>query len=98
MHVNQDGVSLCRDRCPLKLIMENGENAEVEVYLHHVDGHRVPVNGRAASIYSAQGVTVSVGGACVQPDDSVESLLKRADTLLYKSKGKGRNQVSISGD
>jgi diguanylate cyclase (GGDEF)-like protein len=41
-------------------------------------------------------VTVSVGGACAQPDDNVESLLKRADSLLYQSKGKGRNQVSIS--
>ncbi len=40
-------------------------------------------------------VTVSIGATLVQPDDSVETLLKRADRLLYQSKHAGRNRVSM---
>ncbi len=39
-------------------------------------------------------VTVSVGAACLEgPDDTVERLIKRADTALYAAKRKGRNRV-----
>jgi diguanylate cyclase (GGDEF)-like protein len=40
-------------------------------------------------------VTVSVGGAIVDPVDSRESLLKRVDHHLYASKRAGRNRVSL---
>jgi len=40
-------------------------------------------------------VTVSVGGAIVDPGDSRESLMKRVDHHLYASKGAGRNRVSL---
>jgi diguanylate cyclase (GGDEF)-like protein/PAS domain S-box-containing protein len=40
-------------------------------------------------------VTVSVGGAIVDPGDSRESLMKRADEHLYASKRAGRNRVSL---
>jgi diguanylate cyclase (GGDEF)-like protein/PAS domain S-box-containing protein len=40
-------------------------------------------------------VTVSIGATLAQPDDSVETLLKRADRLLYQSKHAGRNRVSL---
>jgi diguanylate cyclase (GGDEF)-like protein/PAS domain S-box-containing protein len=40
-------------------------------------------------------VTVSVGGTVARADDSVASLVKRADTLMYRSKEKGRNCVTI---
>ena len=41
-------------------------------------------------------VTVSVGLAQVTSGESVESVLKRADTALYKAKHAGRNQVGAS--
>lgn len=40
-------------------------------------------------------VTVSIGAALVQPKDTIETLLERADKLLYYSKINGRNRVSI---
>ena len=43
-------------------------------------------------------VTVSVGVTCALPDDSLESLLNRADRLMYASKAAGRNQVTSDVD
>ena len=43
MHVDDEGNSLCRGRCPIVAAFETGEGQEAEVYLHHKDGHRVPV-------------------------------------------------------
>jgi diguanylate cyclase (GGDEF)-like protein len=39
-------------------------------------------------------VTVSIGATLVRPDDSSETLLKRADKLMYRSKLSGRNCVT----
>ncbi|MCR9176732.1 MAG: PleD family two-component system response regulator [Alphaproteobacteria bacterium] len=38
-------------------------------------------------------VTVSIGLAMREPDDTVESLLKAADVALYQAKNSGRNRV-----
>jgi diguanylate cyclase (GGDEF)-like protein len=40
-------------------------------------------------------VTISIGATLVKKDDSIDSLLKRADTLLYKSKAEGRNRLTL---
>jgi diguanylate cyclase (GGDEF)-like protein len=42
-------------------------------------------------------VTMSFGGAIPRKDDSVLSLVSRADDFLYKSKREGRNRVSVDG-
>ena len=47
----------------------------------------VPCNDKILS------VTVSVGIATVQNDDTIEALLNRADRLMYKSKEAGKNRV-----
>ena len=40
-------------------------------------------------------VTISMGATMAQRDDTLESLCKRADNLLYKSKSAGRNRFTI---
>jgi len=39
-------------------------------------------------------VTVSIGAALITPEDTVDSLIHRADQLMYQSKQGGRNRVT----
>ncbi len=41
-------------------------------------------------------VSVSIGASLALPTDTPETLLKRADELLYQSKAEGRNRCSVS--
>ena len=57
---------------------------------------RVLVEQSGFSLYSdIVQVTVSIGATLAQPKDTTETLLERADKLLYYSKATGRNRVSI---
>ena len=40
-------------------------------------------------------ITLSAGIACFEPQDTVEMVIERADTALYKAKDNGRNQVIV---
>ena len=40
-------------------------------------------------------MTISVGVACYQPNESISSLFERADNALYQSKNLGRNRVTF---
>lgn len=40
-------------------------------------------------------VTISLGATLVKEKDSIEEMLKRADSLLYESKHNGRNRATI---
>ncbi len=47
MHVDNDGNLLCSNGlCPALRTIEDGETRELEVCVHHKDGHRVPVTTR----------------------------------------------------
>ena len=40
-------------------------------------------------------VTVSIGASMVRPGDTLQSLIQRADELMYKSKQNGRNRITM---
>jgi diguanylate cyclase (GGDEF)-like protein/PAS domain S-box-containing protein len=57
-HVTEGGLELCSDFCPLAGTMEDGLPREADVFLHHADGHRVPVHVRASPIKDENGTIV----------------------------------------
>ncbi len=40
-------------------------------------------------------ITISIGATLVKENDTIDSLINRADTLLYKSKRSGKNCLTI---
>jgi len=57
-HVNDAGRQLCVNGCPLAAVMTDGKPREAHVYLHHKDGHRVPVNVRGQALLDPAGEIV----------------------------------------
>jgi PAS domain S-box-containing protein len=54
IHIDEEGNSLCTGPCPLSRTMETGEVYEEKIYLHHKDGHRVPVFVRTTPVYGSK--------------------------------------------
>lgn len=54
-HVDSKGNSLCSGLCPLAQTMVDGENQEAEIYMHHKDGHRIPVSVRTSVLKDQEG-------------------------------------------
>ena len=79
-HVDEEGTLLCHTACPLAQTMADGQPREVQVYLSHADGHRVPVLVRAAPLHDDQGRVV--GAVEVFSDNSsMMALVHRAKEL-----------------
>lgn len=57
-HINDDGVNLCTSMCPLAYTMLDGKPRQANVYLHHKNGHRVPVVVNAIPLYGENGEIV----------------------------------------
>jgi PAS domain S-box-containing protein len=55
MHCNEHGTILCGEACPLAETMHDGRPREVEVYMRHKLGHRVPVRMRAVVVRNESG-------------------------------------------
>jgi diguanylate cyclase (GGDEF)-like protein/PAS domain S-box-containing protein len=57
-HVDEEGNHLCHGACPLAIAMAEGRSRSAEVFLHHRDGHRVPVLVRVTSIKDEAGKVI----------------------------------------
>lgn len=80
VHVDDRGESLCLGKCPLAATMADGVSREAEVYLHHKNGHRVPVLVRISPLRDVQGNII--GGAELFTDNSSkEAMLLRIKEL-----------------
>jgi len=49
-HVDGDGNAICTGMCPLAGCIADGNPREAEVYMHHKDGHRIPVYVRTSAL------------------------------------------------
>lgn len=84
-HIDADGNSICKEVCPLAATIADGELREAKVYLHHKDGHRLPVSVRVAPITDAEGNII--GGIELFSDISIqianESRIKELEKLAF---------------
>ena len=55
VHVDGQGNHLCQTHCPLHATLVDGQVREVEAYLHHKAGHRVPVAIRICPVRDSHG-------------------------------------------
>ena len=55
VHVDMEGRHLCRHGCPLAATLADGQERQSEIYLHHRDGHRLPVLVRISPIRNGEG-------------------------------------------
>ncbi len=67
-HVDELGKQLCFSGCPLHATIEDGTLREQRVYLHHRQGHRIPVKVKAMAIYDE--ANNRVGAAEIFIDES----------------------------
>jgi len=54
-HVDSDGNNLCTGLCPLAATISDKQPRETEIYMHHKDGHRIPVSVRVSALTNAKG-------------------------------------------
>ena len=84
-HVDAAGRPLCLDGCPMAATLDGGEPREAEVYLHHRQGHRVPVRLRTRPIRSATGEIVGAVETFTSIADKAAALeqVKELERLVY---------------
>ncbi len=58
LHVDDDGMNLCEEGCPLFDTIRDGRKRTMNLYFHHRDGHRVPVRITASRILGEDGGTL----------------------------------------
>lgn len=57
-HVDSEGKCLCTGLCPLAATIADGVDREAEMYMHHKDGHRVPVLVRVSLLKDPAGKVI----------------------------------------
>jgi diguanylate cyclase (GGDEF)-like protein/PAS domain S-box-containing protein len=85
MHVDKRGNVLCTAGCPLADTMADGAERSTEVFLHHKDGHRVPITVRVAPIRDDHG-TITGGIEIFTDNTPAATALERVmefERLVY---------------
>jgi diguanylate cyclase (GGDEF)-like protein/PAS domain S-box-containing protein len=85
-HVTANGIQLCQHNCPLAAVMEDGNEREAEVFLHHADGHRVPVVIRATALRDHEGNVIG----------AIESFSNNASVIDARRKLRELRQVALT--
>ena len=86
VHVDGCGNQLCENGCPLSATIRRNDVGILQAYLHHRDGHRVPVTVRAAPMHDPEGNIVcaievfSDNSAAMSALEQVQALERAAYT------------------
>jgi len=97
-HVDDRGRCLCGCGCPLLEVMGSCSPKSVDVFLHHRDGHRVPVSVRASPICDRYGRVIG----CVESfhDNSARQAdlerIRELEEVAYIDPLTGIRRVSAS--
>jgi len=83
IHVDSQGRNLCTTHCPLELTMHDGKLREQEIFLHHKDGHRVPVLVRGVPLRDSSNKII--GCTEVFSDNTTRLLLEERIKELEKA-------------
>ena len=57
-HIDEAGTELCQNGCPLAATLQDGQSREINVYLHHNQGYRLPVAVRVSPVRDESGAIV----------------------------------------
>lgn len=83
VHVDGDGNNLCQGMCPLAKTIADGSARQAEVFLHHKDGHMVPISVRISTLTGKEGKVL--GGVELFSDISrfkfLEMRVKELETM-----------------
>jgi PAS domain S-box-containing protein len=84
-HCNQHGKILCGDACPLAETMHDGRPREMEVYMRHKMGHRVPVRVQSVVVRNESGSIMGAAEVFEQIAAMPARVLDRAsmETVLH---------------
>ena len=77
-------------------LLPNCDAASLEGVMERIRRHIAELAPPRAGDGEALHVTVSAGGALLRGDDTVDSLMQRADLALFEAKNNGRNQVRLA--
>jgi diguanylate cyclase (GGDEF)-like protein/PAS domain S-box-containing protein len=81
-HVDERGTNLCAGDCPLHCSIDTGEVGESLVFMHHRDGHRVPVMVRTMPLHDDQGEII--GAVEVFSDQTPQATFREREAELEK--------------
>ncbi|TGG88678.1 GGDEF domain-containing protein [Geotoga petraea] len=71
-HINKAGRNLCLHGCPVSSTLADGRERETQVFLHHKEGHRIPVSVKVFPVYD--------------DDNMIEGAIEIFDDLREKEK------------
>jgi diguanylate cyclase (GGDEF)-like protein/PAS domain S-box-containing protein len=82
-HVDQDGRSLCKGKCPLEMSILDRMPRQAEIFMHHKNGHRIPVLIKSLPLIDEDGT--ALGGVEIFTEQSSlsidEQTLKELENL-----------------
>jgi len=88
IHVDNRGRSMCAGLCPLARTLSDGQARRGDIYLHHKDGHRVPVRVRVFPLRDEQqreiGAVELFADASEKP--ALEARLKRLEKMAMNDR------------